>query len=62
MNVLNDGILGETYNIGANEEIENIEVINKICSILDKQKPRKNKESYKKLVQKHLGKSPDKSL
>tara|TARA_Y100000590_G_scaffold20022_2_gene23404 strand:+ start:17153 stop:18178 length:1026 start_codon:yes stop_codon:yes gene_type:complete len=50
MNVLNNGVPGETYNIGANKEIRNIEIINKICSILDIKKPRKNKKSYKKLI------------
>jgi len=35
MTVLENGIIGETYNIGGNNEIENIEVVNTICNILD---------------------------
>ena len=30
-----DGNVGETYNIGGNNEIQNIEVVKKICTILD---------------------------
>ena len=30
-----DGIVGETYNIGGSNEIQNIEVVKKICNILD---------------------------
>jgi len=30
-----EGTVGETYNIGGNNEIENIEVVKKICNILD---------------------------
>jgi len=35
MNVAFNGTLGETYNIGGSNEIQNIEVVKKICSILD---------------------------
>ena len=35
MEVLKNGVPGEMYNIGGNEEKENIEVVNTICSILD---------------------------
>ena len=48
--VLNKGNVGETYNIGGNNEIKNIEIVNKICSTLDKIKPRSNGESYNKLI------------
>ena len=33
---------GESYNIGGNSEITNIDLVNKICIILDKLNPRKN--------------------
>ena len=33
--VIQKGRIGETYNIGGGQELPNIEVINKICSILD---------------------------
>ena len=48
--VLKEGEIGETYNIGGNNEIKNIDIVNKICSVLDKIKPRKNGKSYKRLV------------
>ena len=35
MSVAEDGNVGETYNIGGNNEIQNIEVVKKICNILD---------------------------
>ncbi len=35
MRVVEDGKVGETYNIGGNNEIQNIEVVKKICNILD---------------------------
>jgi len=35
MKVVLDGNVGETYNIGGNNEIQNIEVVKKICIILD---------------------------
>ena len=35
MRVAIDGNVGETYNIGGNNEIQNIEVVKKICIILD---------------------------
>ena len=36
LNVASNGKIGETYNIGGNNAIQNIEVVRKICSILDK--------------------------
>tara|TARA_B110000037_G_C17031231_1_gene469576 strand:- start:86 stop:1165 length:1080 start_codon:yes stop_codon:yes gene_type:complete len=36
MSVALDGNVGETYNIGGSNEIQNIEVVKKICNILDK--------------------------
>ena len=40
------GNLGETYNIGGKNEIENIKVIQNICTLLDELKPKKNGNSY----------------
>jgi len=37
--VLQSGRLGETYNIGGNNEIENIEIVKTICRILDRKVP-----------------------
>ena len=50
MEVLKNGVPGEMYNIGGNEEKENIEVVNTICSILDIKRPRPNKMPYKDLI------------
>ena len=41
MTVLKNGKIGEKYNIGGDNEVTNIEIVNKICSILDNIKPRK---------------------
>ncbi len=48
--VLEKGNIGETYCIGGNNEIQNIDIVYKICEILDKKKPRKS-NSYKDLIQ-----------
>lgn len=37
--VLKDGKAGETYNVGGGNEIPNIELVNQICSILDRLQP-----------------------
>ena len=49
-NLLKKGEIGETYNIGGNSEIKNIDLVKKICGILDKIKPRKNKKKYSQLI------------
>lgn len=36
MSVINNGAPNETYNIGANQELPNIEVVQKICNIMGK--------------------------
>ncbi|RXK13604.1 dTDP-glucose 4,6-dehydratase [Halarcobacter mediterraneus] len=41
---------GETFNIGGNNERTNLQVVEKICSILDKEIPPKTVHSYKKLI------------
>ncbi len=48
--ILDKGVIGETYNVGGNNQIENIQLVNKICEILDNLIPRKNKNSYKNLI------------
>ena len=47
--ILKNGKLGETYNIGGNNEKSNIEVVNKVCSLLDERSPRKE-GSYSDLI------------
>lgn len=49
--ILNNGKVGESYCVGADSEIENIEIIRKICLILDELYPRSNERSYFDLVQ-----------
>lgn len=44
------GKAGETYNIGGKNERNNNQIANKICSILDGQRPRKNGKQYKELL------------
>jgi dTDP-glucose 4,6-dehydratase len=44
--VIRKGKLGETYNIGGNNEIANIDIVTKICKILDKKIPKKDNTSY----------------
>ena len=40
------GVPGETYNIGGRNEKKNIEVVRKICSLLDELRPRPDGKSY----------------
>ena len=46
------GKIGETYNIGGHNEVKNIDVVRKICSILDKLQPSKIKgiKKYNQLI------------
>jgi dTDP-glucose 4,6-dehydratase len=48
--VLLNGEIGETYNIGGNCEKTNLEVVQNICNILDEILPNKNGKSYKELI------------
>ena len=48
--VLAKGEIGETYNIGGNNEIKNIDVVTIICSFLDEISPRKTGSSYSDLI------------
>ena len=47
--VYKSGNIYETYNIGGNNEIKNIEIVHAICDILNDVKPSKNGD-YKKLI------------
>jgi dTDP-glucose 4,6-dehydratase len=44
------GTPGETYNIGGNNELRNIDLVNDICTILDELKPAPNGLSYKQHI------------
>ena len=47
--VFKKGCIGETYNIGGNNEIKNLEIVNTICDIMNELKPSQNGD-YKKLI------------
>ena len=48
--VLTSGQVGETYNIGGNNEIKNIDVVLTICSLLDEMSQREDGSKYSKLI------------
>jgi dTDP-glucose 4,6-dehydratase len=48
--VLERGRMGETYNIGGNAELRNIDVVNAICEAMDKLTPRPNGTSHRELI------------
>lgn len=47
--VMQQGVIGDTYNIGGNNEKKNIEVVRTICNILDELTPLR-KGSYRNLI------------
>jgi dTDP-glucose 4,6-dehydratase len=47
--VITEGAIGETYNIGGNNQPTNLEIINTICKILDEKFP--NSEKHARLIQ-----------
>ena len=48
--IYHNGKSGETYNIGGHNEKNNLEIVEAICSILDKKCPQSNGQPYKNLV------------
>src|SRR5712671_109401 len=48
--VLERGRPGETYNIGAANERTNLEVVHRLCAILDEGKPRRDGKSYREQI------------
>lgn len=46
-----NGIAGEAYCFGGNSERNNLNVVQKICSILDKKRPKADGSSYEKQIQ-----------
>ena len=48
--VVTEGQVGETYNIGGHNEKQNIEVVKKICQILDELQPRTDGLQYESLI------------
>ena len=50
LTVFEKGRVGETYNIGGNNEKQNIEVVQSICDLLDHMKKRTDGKSYRELI------------
>ena len=50
MCVLERGSVGETYNIGGNNELKNIDLVRLICSILDEIRPRTDRKNYEEQI------------
>ena len=48
--VFHSGITGQTYNIGGRNERTNLQIVNTICTILDKEVPKADNSSYKELI------------
>ena len=48
--VYHKGKQGETYNIGGRNERTNLQIVNTICTILDKEVPKADNSSYKQLI------------
>ena len=48
--VLTNGAIGSTYNIGGNNEIQNIDIVKIICRKMDELSPRINGTKYEELV------------
>lgn len=49
--VLEAGVPGETYNIGGNAEMRNLDVVELLCDLLDAARPRADGASYRTQVQ-----------
>jgi len=50
LTVFEKGQLGETYNIGGNNEKQNIEVVKTICELLNRMRPRGDGKKYEDLI------------
>ena len=48
--ILDNGDIGEVYNVGGNNEMQNIQVIEIICDLLEVYSPRKSGKEYKDLI------------
>ena len=48
--VLNKGKIGQTYNLGGNQERKNIDIVKSICLIMDKLLPSQKIDSYISLI------------
>jgi len=48
--IIEKGGIGETYNVGGNNEIKNIDIVKTICNLLDNIRPSENLKSYQELI------------
>jgi len=48
--VFRKGLTGETYNIGGDHEMSNIDLVSKICGLLDRLRPKQDGMSYKQQI------------
>lgn len=48
--IIGKGKIGETYNIGGNNEMKNIDIVTTICKILDEMEPSNKLQSYTELI------------
>ena len=48
--IFHKGTSGQTYNVGGNNERSNIEIVEKICALLDERKPRLSGKKYAELI------------
>ena len=48
--VLESGTPGETYNIGGNNEVKNIDVVHTLCDLLDELRPNAKVKSHRELI------------
>lgn len=50
LTVLDQGKLGETYNIGGHNEMANIQIVNTLCALLDELRPRPDGKPYNEQI------------
>ena len=48
--IMTKGHIGQSYNVGGNSEQTNLQVVEKICGILDKKRPRADGQKYSGLI------------
>ncbi|MFZ4083163.1 MAG: GDP-mannose 4,6-dehydratase [Pirellula sp.] len=48
--VVSRGRVGETYTVGGNNEMRNIDLMKKLCGIMDSLQPRANGKPYEELI------------
>ena len=48
--VMSKGVMGETYNVGGNCEMQNIEIVKTVCSILDEVMPKTDSSKYEEQI------------